>query len=423
MSQSEPVPPRGAGSVALDLPRPPGVLRRWIDRHPRAVDVIVLVVTQGLFAPVALIVAGSDDSAVSGWLGVTLTALTVAVLGVATFFRRRIPFLLLVCSLAALLLPAPMSTMGGIASWVALYALGAHRSSRVAWLGYALAVVATAASTLPAALGAGYAWPTGPWIDTALVSLGSSIIPTLVGLWIGGRRRYERALIARAEDLARAQDERARLAVSEERTRIAREMHDIVSHSLTVMITLSEGAAAQAERGSDAAPDAMRRVADTGRDSLAEMRRLLGVLRSTEDAPELAPLPGSDDIGSLVDQFREAGMPVAWAHSGAPLPAAGGVALTAYRIVQESLTNVMRHAPGSPRVTVTTRVDGDRIGIVVDNDLTHDPMPSLEGSGRGIVGMRERAALHGGTAASAPRPDGRWRVDATLHTDPEGASR
>ncbi|HLS92394.1 MAG TPA: ATP-binding protein, partial [Microbacterium sp.] len=170
--------------------------------------------------------------------------------------------------------------------------------------------------------------------------------------------------------------------------------------------------------GSALAPDAMRRVAETGRESLAEMRRLLGVLRAPGDVAELAPQPGADDIGSLIAQFREAGLPVAWRHAGAAIPQ-GGVGLAAYRIVQESLTNVMRHAPGAHRVEVVTSNDGSVVALTVDNDTTHDPMPS-DGSGRGLVGMRERAALLGGSVTAGPRSDGRWRVNATLHLDPTG---
>src|SRR5699024_10237294 len=162
--------------------------------------------------------------------------------------------------------------------------------------GFALATLAWFADFVITNANAGFldfspeAPPPAGWLQLVALLLQAStafIVPTLVGLWVGGRRRYERALIARAEDLARERDQRAQLAGSEERTRIGREMHDSVSHSRTVMITLSEGAAAQSEAGTDRAPDVMRRVADTGRDSLAEMRRLLGVLRAADAPAEL----------------------------------------------------------------------------------------------------------------------------------------
>ena len=404
--------------AALALPRPPGILRRFIDRHPRTVDTLIAVASAGLPALVFLVMAAVGQP----WY-VAASALGAAICFVLTLFRRRRPFLLLVVSSLLGMLPDLGMTSGIMSTWVALYSIAVFRSTRAAWVGFAIATVL---------------WFTGFHLDLLysdteadnplVPSIAGNIaqtavmllIPTLVGISVGGRRRYEKALIDRAADLARERDQRAQLAVSDERTRIAREMHDIVSHSLTVMITLSEGAAAQAEAGSDLAPDAMRRVAETGRESLAEMRRLLGVLRAPGDDAELAPQPGADSIGSLVTQFRDAGLPVAWRHEGAAIPS-GGVGLAAYRIVQESLTNVLRHAPGSRVVDVTTRNDGSVVALTIDNETTHDPMPS-DGAGRGLVGMRERVAMHAGSLTAGPRADGRWRVAATLTLDsPRGA--
>ena len=414
-----PVSPTDTGA-ALALPRPPGILKRWLDAHPRTVDVLIAIATAGFpgLTFVVLAAAGPFGHFIAPLAGSALCF-------VLTLFRRKRPFLLLVVACLIGLLPAAGMSVSVLSTWVALYAIAVYRSTRAAWLGFGIAtviwfVVFQFGLAEPVANVAyeGTSLPiiTGNIVQTAVMV----IVPTLVGISVGGRRRYEQALIARAADLARERDQRAQIAVGEERTRIAREMHDIVSHSLTVMITLSEGAAAQAEMGSALAPDAMRRVAETGRESLAEMRRLLGVLRTPDEAAELAPQPGADNIGSLVAQFRDAGLPVTWRSTGKPIPR-GGVGLAAYRIVQESLTNVMRHAPGSPHVDVTTENDGRVIALTIDNDTTHDPMPS-DGSGRGLVGMRERAALHGGSIAAGTRPDGRWRVAATLYlTDEEEA--
>ncbi|GGF35659.1 two-component sensor histidine kinase [Microbacterium sorbitolivorans] len=396
--------------TALALPRPPGILRRFIDSHPRTIDALIAVASAGIPAIGYLVLAAAGDA----WYVVVAVVGAIVCFGL-TFLRRTRPFLLLVVASAFGLFPDSGMTSGILSTWVALYSIGIFRSTRAAWTGFAIATAF---------------WFTGFQIEFAtsgsdpfIVAIAGNIvqtsvmlaIPTLIGVTVGARRRYERALIDRAADLARERDQRARLAVGEERTRIAREMHDIVSHSLTVMITLSEGAAAQAETGSDLAPDAMRRVAETGRESLAEMRRLLGVLRAPDDEAELAPQPGADGIGSLVTQFRDAGLPVAWRHDGPAIPQ-GGVGLAAYRIVQESLTNVLRHAPGTRRVDVRTRNDGSAISLTIDNDTTYDPMPS-DGSGRGLVGMRERAAMHAGSVTAGPRTDGRWRVDATLSID------
>lgn len=396
--------------TALALPRPPGLLRRFLDTHPRTVDTLLAIISAGIPGIGFVVLAAAGDP----WY-VIVAAGGAAICFGLTFVRRTRPFVLLVFSSLLGLFPDMGMTSGIASTWVALYSIGIFRSTRAAWTGFAIATVI---------------WFTGFQIEFAtggsdpfIVAIAGNIvqtsvmlaIPTLIGISVGARRRYERALIDRAADLVRERDQRARLAVGEERTRIAREMHDIVSHSLTVMITLSEGAAAQAETGSDLAPDAMRRVAETGRESLAEMRRLLGVLRAPDDEAELAPLPGADSIGSLIAQFRDAGLPVSWRHGGPAIPQ-GGVGLAAYRIVQESLTNVLRHAPGTRRVDVRTRTDGSVVGLIIDNDTTRDPMPS-DGSGRGLVGMRERAAIHDGSVAAGPRTDGRWRVDATLSID------
>lgn len=405
--------------AALALPRPPGILRRFIDRHPRAVDTLIAVASAGLPALVFLVMATVGQP----WY-VAVAAVGAAICFVLTLFRRTHPFVLLVFSSILGMLPDLGMTSGILSTWVALYSIAVFRSTRAAWVGFA---IATALWFMSFQLDLIYPGSdaNNPLIPSIAGNIAQTavllLIPTLIGISVGGRRRYERALIARAADLARERDQRARLAVSDERTRIAREMHDIVSHSLTVMITLSEGAAAQAEAGSDLAPDAMRRVAETGRESLAEMRRLLGVLRTPGDAAELAPQPGADSIGSLIDQFRDAGLPVAWRHEGAAIPR-GGVGLAAYRIVQESLTNVLRHAPGSRVVDVATRNDGSVVALTIDNETTHDPMPS-DGAGRGLVGMRERAAMHAGSVTAGPRADGRWRVTATLTLHPSaGAS-
>lgn len=399
--------------TTLALPRPPGFLRRFLDTHPRTVDTLLAVLSAGIPGIGFLVLAASGDP----WY-VIVAAVGSAICFALTFVRRTRPFVLLIVSSLLGLFPDSGMTSGMLSTWVALYSIGIFRSTRAAWTGFGIATVIWFAGFQIDVLVSGSA-ETSPIVAAIAGNIVQAsvtlAIPTLIGISVGARRRYERALIDRAADLARERDQRARLAVGEERTRIAREMHDIVSHSLTVMITLSEGAAAQAETGSDLAPDAMRRVAETGRESLAEMRRLLGVLRAPDDEAELAPLPGADSIGSLIAQFRDAGLPVSWRHEGPAIPQ-GGVGLAAYRIVQESLTNVLRHAPGTRRVDVRTRTDGSVVGLIVGNDTTRDPMPS-DGSGRGLVGMRERAAMHDGSVTAGPRPDGRWRVDATLSLD------
>jgi len=416
MSAGAALSPVGDGPAPADeLPRPPGLLRRWVDAHPRTVDLLLALATQGALLPLALIVAAFDTSITDSWWSLTATLVTAIALGYGTYSRRRIPFALLLAALCALLLPQPTALLGSIASWVALYALGVFRSVRGAWAGFAVAAAVNAALLLPGVDFGQFVVPILGVVSVLVQVTVVTLVPTLIGLWIGGRRRYERALIARAEDLARERDQRARLAVSEERTRIAREMHDIVSHGLTVMITLSEGAAAQAQAGADSAPEAMRRVADTGRASLAEMRRLLGLLRDPEAPAELIPQPADADIDRLIAGFRDAGLPVQFTRVGAPLDGTS-IPLAAYRIIQEALTNVLRHAPRSPRVEVRLENAADEVVIAVENEPDPSPLHA-SGAGRGLIGMRERAALLGGSVDAGPRLRGGWGVIAVLRKE------
>ncbi|QBR75226.1 sensor histidine kinase [Microbacterium sediminis] len=408
--------PAGDGAApALELPRPPGLLRRWVDAHPRTVDLLLAIATQGLLLPLALVASAFDDELAEPWWPMAGTVLVALALGYGTYARRRMPFALLLAALVAVLLPQPTAALGSIASWVALYALGVFRSARWAWIGFSVAAVVNTALLLGSAEYERFAAPIVAVISVLVQVTVATLVPTLIGLWIGGRRRYERALIARAEDLARERDQRTRLAVSEERTRIAREMHDIVSHGLTVMITLSEGAAAQALAGAATAPDAMRRVADTGRASLAEMRRLLGLLRDPAAPAELIPQPADADIDRLIAGFRDAGLPLHFTRVGAPLEGPS-IPLAAYRIIQEALTNVLRHAPRSPRVDVRLENAADEIVIAVENEADPEP-PEATGAGRGLIGMRERAALLGGSIDAGPRLRGGWGVLAVLRKE------
>jgi signal transduction histidine kinase len=223
------------------------------------------------------------------------------------------------------------------------------------------------------------------------------------------------ALVERAEQLAREQDSRAQLAALAERSRIAREMHDIVAHSLSVMVALADGAAATADRDPDRTRDALNQLADTGRSALGDMRALLSVLREDEGVTEgLQPAPGSRDLSVLIDRFRAAGLPIRYSVTGIP-PAHPARELTIYRIIQEALTNVLRYADSPSTVEVAIEYASTETLLTVSDNGRRGPSnrPS-EGAGRGIIGMGERAALHGGQASSGPLPDGGWVVRAAL---------
>jgi signal transduction histidine kinase len=237
----------------------------------------------------------------------------------------------------------------------------------------------------------------------------------IVGFSLGrkleeGEEAKERA--ARAE---REREERARAAVAEERARIARELHDVVGHSVSVMTVQASGVRRLLRPDQEREREALLVVERTGREALAEMRRMVGVLRRPEEAPALAPQPSLDHLSRLVDQAREAGLPVELRIEGEASQLPAGVDLTAYRLVQEGLTNVVKHAQatraevlvdyGDSYVEVTVRDDGRGVG-------------NGDGGGHGLVGMRERVSVYGGELDAGPQPGGGYRLRAKLPLEP-----
>jgi signal transduction histidine kinase len=201
----------------------------------------------------------------------------------------------------------------------------------------------------------------------------------------------------------------------QERNRIAREMHDVVAHSLTVMIALSDGAARALDRDPEKARAVLGELSRTGRAALADMRRVLGVLRADGGAVGREPTPAG--LQALVDGFRAAGLPVVLTQEGESLPDDAAFQLAVFRIVQESLTNVLRYARGVGRVDVLVARDGGHVRVRVENDGGAAPdgtQPDV-GTGGGLAGMRERAAIFGGSLSAGPRPGGGWCVEAQLN--------
>ena len=399
----------------LRLPKPPGVIRQFWYRHPRLTDALVAAayVVPGLAFD--LLTAVSDNAIAERGLlpfGVALVLLG----GAALLFRRSRPWTVLVVAWIVVLLSVPaFGSEDQFITIFALYALAVYGSVRAAWIGYAGSVaVGITAGYLVAAVGDESAGdsPFTSGLSFAVVLL----IAVLVGINIGNRRRYVVALVDRAAQLARERDQQAQLAAAAERARIAREMHDIVSHGLTVMVTLADGSAALAAAQPERAADAMRKVAETGRQALVDMRRMLGLLDDGTPGPavaDLAPQPGVAEIGALVDGFRDAGLAIRLSTRGNP-PSDPAEQLTVYRLVQESLTNVLRHSASATIVTVDVAYSTDGVVVEVGNDGLHAAPPSAGSGGHGIVGMRERVALYGGTVESGPRPGGGWSVVATL---------
>jgi signal transduction histidine kinase len=236
--------------------------------------------------------------------------------------------------------------------------------------------------------------------------------------------RYLAWMDERARRLEIERDQQATIAAAAERTRIARELHDIVSHSLSVVITLADAAALISRADPGQGADAMAEVSEVGRHALSDMRAMLGVLRTDESqagqAPQ-PPQPGVGQLSALMERIRATGLAVSLSVDGAPFPLGAAAELTAYRIVQEALTNTLRHA-AARHAWVTISYDEPEVRIRVADDGVTDqtvvpavqPPPSAKRHGHGIEGMRERAALHRGALHAGPADDGGWLVEATL---------
>lgn len=236
--------------------------------------------------------------------------------------------------------------------------------------------------------------------------------------WLAGRTMRRRE-IERVGAQAEAEREKAAAAaaldaaVTDERRRIARELHDVVAHGMGVMVVQAAAAEQLLEFDPSAAREPLTTVRATGQDALAEMRRLLGLLRDGAGDDGSQPQPGLGQVPVLVEQLRRAGMPIASSVTGTPVELPDGLQLCAYRIVQEALTNSLKHADGAP-TAVTLRYLGDALNIQVRNQVAATRLLRAEGPGHGLVGMRERVRLYGGTLTAGPQPDGSFLIDATL---------
>ncbi|HEY8481430.1 MAG TPA: sensor histidine kinase [Spirillospora sp.] len=235
----------------------------------------------------------------------------------------------------------------------------------------------------------------------------------LLGLHMRTRRAYLRSVEERAERLERERDNEVRMAMASERARIARELHDVVAHNVSVIVVQADGASYAIDTDVRRARQALATISATGRTALAEMRRLLGVLRENDDVGVYAPQPGVADLDDLIDQMRASGLRVEFDVEGTPAPMSEGRQLTVYRVVQEALTNALKH--GGPHVTVSVRLryTGDTLEVRVVDDGRGAAAPN-DGRGHGLVGMRERVAVYGGSVRAGPRAGGGFEVVARI---------
>jgi signal transduction histidine kinase len=358
----------------------------------------------------------------ASWLAVVLLAAET----VPLTWRRRVPVVVLTLSTAAAfvtLVTGFRPTVADIALYVAIYTVAGRSPLRIAvaaGLGFATALTVIyvfAAVKYPQAA-------TQP--QDYMLSYASFAFAWFLGRLQRNRREYTARLEALNAQLAEERETRARWAVAEERGRIARELHDVVAHAVSVMVVQAGAARRIAKAKPEQAHDAIASIESTGRQALAEMRRLVGVLRSGDEPTSLGPQPRLADVGALVEQTREAGLPVVLRIEGEQRALPAGVDLSAYRIVQEALTNVRKHA-GPATAQVRLRYGAHTLDVeVVDDGRGSSAWRAGEqrggngSGGNGLIGMRERVALFGGHLDVGPRLDGGFRVAAHLPLEAAG---
>ncbi|WP_104117985.1 sensor histidine kinase [Arthrobacter sp. B1805] len=390
-------------------------LARWIRAHPRTVDAcLALAIFVFLVLPFA---AG-------GVQGVGMIVMVSAALVIALVWRRSRVILSagIIAGISLLQLitgiePVPAQFV----ILVTLYTLAAYgpRWASLGGLGLAIAGVAVGLVRYGELTGVSASDSILTTVPLFLILL--FFVESLVLLaWTMGdlarsRRLTYQALEDRTRRLEVERQQERDLAAADERSHIAREMHDIVAHSLSVIITQADGARYASAQAPELAVQTLGTIADTGRGSLREMRRLLGVLRGDESA-STRPLPTLDDIDALIQSVRRSGVRVACRRVGTPrreLPL--GAELTAYRVIQESLTNVLKHAGADTTTEVALDYGPRGLTITVDDDgRGAAPDPTTAGAGQGITGMTERVRLYDGTVVAGPRTGGGYRVEAFI---------
>jgi len=400
-------------------------LYAWLRRHPTLVDCVLAV----MFVPLSIgqLIHGPGIAVVNGpgapphTIGVLTDGFSIRLLAallmtVPVAVRRRIPdtaFALAACSgLIQLATPSPLPS--DLALLVLLYTVAAYRPRQHS----VVALLACLGGSVLAV------WVWMPLSGGPAGSYTARFIFATVVLWccvlaawvLGDSMRYRRGYYAALEDkAARLEAERhaeAKIAAAAERARIARELHDVVAHHVSVMVVQADGAGYALRTDPDRAQAALGAISTTGRQALNEMRRLLGVLRSADQHTDLAPVPGLGELRELLDQARTAGLEVSYTLSGTPRELPEGAELAAYRVVQESLTNTRKHAGLAATAAVTLRYEPE--GLTVE--VTDDGMAPVgeQPGGHGLAGMRERIAMYGGAVEAGPLPGGGFGVTAHL---------
>ena len=412
------------GALALPTMRPWKSLREAFGVPPPLGDA-VLALALAVWGQIDLWLVGGSLTQVPGPHAATAPFLLLFTLPLA--WRRRWSFGVLITVTGAIVAEALIigrSPEGGLILFpilISLYSVGAYADRERAITGFVLGVAATTIDTIQdpnhevASLG-------GVVVASGFFGVFLGGAAWLVGRHVRSRRLHAEQFERRAVHLEREQSELAQAAAEAERVRIARELHDVVAHSVSLMGVQAGAAERVIERDPDRARDVLRSIQATSRESIRELRRLLSVLRAAEEPSELAPQPGLGSLEPLVARAREGGLPVELRMDGESGRIPPGVELSAYRVVQEALTNVRKHAPGAA-TRVNVHCLRDRIELAVENDSPavrngHGEDGSRK-RGYGLIGMRERVALYSGAFQAAPRTGGGFAVQVTLPIEVE----
>ncbi|MFJ5925558.1 sensor histidine kinase [Kitasatospora sp. NPDC092948] len=376
--------------------------------HPRLLDAaggvaLLLVVTQGVSAD-----QNNGHFVLPGTVSLVLAGASVAAVFLHRRFPRAVVAATLACTMGLGVTSARLTVALGAPLLVALFLLALRTDRTTALRASVVSAVLLAVTTL--AFG-----PDGP-IGERLGVLAWALLPGALGDSVRNRRAHLAAIERRAERAERTREEEARRRVADERIRIARDLHDVVAHHIALANAQAGIAVHLMDRHPDRAREVLSHLTEATGSALQELRATVGLLRRAEEPAPLEPAPGLDRLPDLIGAFQQAGVPVRLTVVGEPRPLSPGVDLTAFRIVQESLTNVAKHARGAD-AEVTLGYTGSRLALTVANGrATGRPAPPRQGGpgGFGLIGMRERAGAVGGRLSADRRPDGGFLVAAEL---------
>jgi signal transduction histidine kinase len=374
----------------------------WLSRHPSLVDGVPAIGLALLGLPSAFLARM--------WVLLPI----IAGLVVPIVFRRRYPvqaFAIAVVAGAFQVLTGTAPVGSDLAILVLLYTLAAYRPREVSVPGLIVCMAGSATAVTVWAHGLAVL---NRFLLATVIFSGTALVAWVLGDSMRYRRAYLTSLEDRAARLERERDQQAQIATAAERARIARELHDVIAHNVSVMVVQADGAAYALRTDPERAGQALAAISLTGRKALAEMRRLLGVLRSGDERADLAPVPGLDQLRELVEQARHAGMSVSINLEGPPRPLPAGAELAAYRVVQESLTNTRKHGGLAAAATVTLRYEPHGLLLQVTDDGLGAAAAAADEPGHGLTGMRERIEMYGGTIQAGPLPGGGYQVTARL---------